>query len=1006
MADNKFIFTTEGRRLLVSQLGGIRFAVLGAILVRGLTMYDIDSDNDITEFEEAYKNLTLDDLTLENGIVLGMKNVSYKAQPGGNVVPESNEEYLAAFSDIVHNTLPMQYIPSIEMSDKQGNVYGTYEFDFDKTSLSWDMANNISFQHIILLGKQYAETNDATFNVHETQKPVIVGIAQLTNNIDDYEHGGLELLKDQNEYVATKLKLRFTLDEHDRDIATDLEIDNEIKEISEKISLVNNGLKTMTDKGITMSIVNDKKVIDDLNLSDEGGIATTKTLMVAHECSVDQLENELNPGSLVHIVNREYDENRYRKQLVFTTIEQNPAPAAGVFTAYHVQFLLKGAGEAIPETTYVNPYINLGSGSSASSGAPVMYHGIESPVFRQAAVPEQDRVAVDMFGLENNILGNDNFDILLFSKGNVTLDPYGINDDGASENLLLKSNYNYFNFTGANTDNVLINADYNMVINGALSNLLFGADANYLDGVQGNTIFASNFNIIKGDSYYNIILGGSHHSIKNSDNVLMLGHEGLIANGVSEQVIFGKYNKNTNAKFVYGIGTSDSNRKNALEFYPELGELKVFKDGVEKATLGGDAGLTITSLELDTLKANAITANNKLIVHEPGTGGGISLYYNSAQSAASLYMQGPGISGPYMSYNSENGKFAVAYNAQNYSHGTYIQNEYIECKEKSLYGDDIILINKDINDGFDTYNNNGVLTVYSATSDAHAGSNHDKVNIYSDSIKFSKFDANTNTWKTVREITNTPEYSYKKARADIYVWGKGTLSQNKRWCLGVKYAAGTDKFKTWIKNIFEKTPPFVYTYDNSSSSSNPEAGNLEYVKKVPVDATYPEGYQPVLLGTSDSDLGDLQSIVSGNGNLSTYIGGNDFVIKGTAADSPLQYYSKIPDYFDFEEIEINLFVHAWHRFGFIWLPYVTTNNRVIPQIKLNVHRDDDTSSDLVMWTNRNYNLDGDIEFRNYDIADYCKTLYATNLPFNKDIYDDLSARATLSNPTGWWLEVN
>ena len=119
MADNKFIFTTEGRRSLVSQLGGIRFAVLGAVLVRGLTICDIDSD----EFEETYKDLTLDDLTLDKGIVLGMKNVSYRAPGGGRVIPESNEDYLAAFSDIVHNTLPMQYIPSIELSDKQNNVY-------------------------------------------------------------------------------------------------------------------------------------------------------------------------------------------------------------------------------------------------------------------------------------------------------------------------------------------------------------------------------------------------------------------------------------------------------------------------------------------------------------------------------------------------------------------------------------------------------------------------------------------------------------------------------------------------------------------------------------------------------------------------------------------------------------------------------------------------------------------------------------------------------------------
>lgn len=998
MADNKFIFTTEGRRSLVSQLGGIRFAVLGAVLVRGLTICNIDSD-DPTEFEETYKDLTLDDLTLDNGIVLGMKNVSYKAPGGGRVIPESNEDYLAAFSDIVHNTLPMQYIPSIELSDKQDNVYGTYEFDFDKTLIAWDMANDISFQHLILLGKQYAETNDTTFNVAETQKPVIVGIAQLTN-VKDYKRGGLQLLKDQNEYVATKFKLRFTLDEHDRDIATSISIDEEINKISEKISLVNNGLKTMTDKGVTMAIVNDKKVIEDLNLSDEGGIATTKTLMVAHEFNADELENQLNPGSLVHIVNREYDENRYRKQLVLTTIEKNPTPDIGVFTAYHVQLLLKGTGETIPETTYVNPYINPGSGSSGSSGSsvPVIYQGTESPVFRQATVPEQDRVAVDMFGLENNILGEDNFDILLFSKGNVTLDPYGINDEGAGENLLIKSNYNYFNFTGANTDNVLINADYNMIVNGALSNLLFGADANSLDGVQGNAIFASNFNNINGDSYYNVILGGNYHSINNSNNILMLGHEGLIASNVSEQVLFGKYNINCDAKIVYGIGTSDSDRKNALEFYPERGELKLFKDGVEKVTLGGDAGLTITSLELDTLKANAITANNKLVVHDTGSDGGINLYYNSTQSEAGLQIQGPGITGPYMSYYTSNGRLTVAYNSQQYSHGTYIQNEYIECIGNNQYGVDYILINKDINNELDTYNNNGVLTVYSTSSDPLVGNNHDKVNICADSIKFSKFDENTNTWKTVREITNTPEYTYKKARADIYIWGQGfsTTYVDGNWHAGIKYLTGPDKFKTWISNIFEKTPPIVYTWTNAAE--NPEAGNLAFCTP---DTTTPNTWIGKHLNAPDNYLSDIKEPVNNNGN--TSIGGYDNIVKVGTDSAPLYYLSKIPTDIDLEEIEINLFLHCWHRCGIIWLPYVTNENKTVPQIKLNIQRDEHDTANMVIWTNKNYDTTGDIEFKDYNIEHYYTSIKCLNIPFNMDIYEDPALQTTVSNPLGWWV---
>lgn len=988
MADNKFIFTTEGRRSLVSQLGGIRFAVLGAVLVRGLTICDIDSD----EFEETYKDLTLDDLTLDKGIVLGMKNVSYRAPGGGRVIPESNENYLAAFSDIVHNTLPMQYIPSIELSDKQNNVYGTYEFDFDKTLISWDMANDISFQHLILLGKQYAETNDATFNIAETQKPVIVGIAQLTG-VEDYEHGGLQLLKEQNEYIATKLKLRFTLDEHDRDVITDITAIEEISKISEKISLVNNGLKTMTDKGVTMAIINDKKVIEDLNLSDDGGIATTKTLMVAHEFNADELENQLNPASLVHIVNREYDENRYRKQLVLTTIEKNSAPDVGVFNAYHVQLLLKGTGETIPETTYVNPYINQGSSSSSgSSGSTVsvVYQGTESPVFRQSTVPEQDRVAVDMFGLENNILGEDNFDILLFSKGNVTLDPYGINDDGAGENLLLKSNYNYFNFTGANTDNVLINADYNMIVNGSLSNLLFGADANILDNVQGNALFATNFNNIDRDSYYNVILGGNYHRIANSNNVIMLGHEGLLASTVSEQVLFGKYNINCDAKIVYGIGTSDVDRKNALEFYPERGELKLFKNGVEKVTLGGDAGLTITSLDLASLKANYITANNKLTVHDTGSNGGINLYYDSTQNVATLNMQGPGISGPYMSYSTNVGTLSVAYNAQQYSHGTYIQNEYIECRQQTQYGADYILINKDINNDLDTYNNNGVLTVYADSINPNVGNNHDKVNIYADSIKFSKFDESTNTWKTTREIANTPEYSYRKARADIYVWGTfdtGTTFDN--WHVDIKYFKGPDVVRDWLTNIFRKCPPIIY-----SDSHRVSTVDCSYVVQTGDNTWENRG----ILGNDITSIGDYNQTVQANGNLA--LGGSDFVTY-IQDDHVLIYKSQIPSSFNLDELEINLFIHGKHKCGFIWMPFMQTyQGATIPEIKVNVRLDSGNGDqDLYVWVNHNYDTTGAYTFENYNL-DYDNPVKLFSVPYDYSLGDT----STLSNPHAWWVD--
>ena len=65
---NKFIFTTEGRTLLVAQLGGIRFSVLGAILIQGLKPVKKKNDEsgiDFQErFEEVFANLTLDIVVL------------------------------------------------------------------------------------------------------------------------------------------------------------------------------------------------------------------------------------------------------------------------------------------------------------------------------------------------------------------------------------------------------------------------------------------------------------------------------------------------------------------------------------------------------------------------------------------------------------------------------------------------------------------------------------------------------------------------------------------------------------------------------------------------------------------------------------------------------------------------------------------------------------------------------------------------------------------------------
>ena len=106
---------------------------------------------------------------------------------------------------------------------------------------------------------------------------------------------------------------------------------------------------------------------------------------------------------------------------------------------------------------------------------------------------------------------------------------------------------------------------------------------------------------------------------------------------------------------------------------------------------------------------------------------------------------------------------------------------------------------------------------------------------------------------------------------------------------------------------------------------------------------------------------------------------------------------------DLEEIEINLFLHCWHRCGIIWLPYVTNENKTVPQIKLNVHRDEHDTANMVIWTNKNYDTTGDIEFKDYNIEHYYTSIKCLNIPFNIDIYQDPALQTTVSNPIGWWV---
>ena len=197
---NKFIFTNEGRRMLTAQLNGIRFAILGAILVQGIEPIELtdedkqrnpidDEGHSTSPFYNTMRTLNLEELINTPGVMIGIKDVDYIAQGNQRIGVDDLNAYHDILDNIEKHLLPIYYIPSQELQDNYGNIYGTYNFEFDRTTISvaWpgtddDMA--VSFAHICLIGKQYAETNDATFNVNLTQRPVIVGVAQLEGDYD------------------------------------------------------------------------------------------------------------------------------------------------------------------------------------------------------------------------------------------------------------------------------------------------------------------------------------------------------------------------------------------------------------------------------------------------------------------------------------------------------------------------------------------------------------------------------------------------------------------------------------------------------------------------------------------------------------------------------------------------------------------------------------------------------------------------------------------------------
>ena len=554
---NKLIFTDEGRRLLVSQENGIRFAIIGAVLIQGLKPVDVEN------VAATYKSITLNDLINDNNIVLGIKNLQYVSLGNGKIKPASYDDYNDAFKTLNRTDLiDIFYTPSTEIKDKNSNVYGTYNIEIDKTALTINWQNTThtaTFSYIGLIGKIYAEHDDAVFNVADLENPALVAIAQLDGIYDETTSiftGGIEFQADQNSYTGYMIKLRMTISDTDYDFS-EVELPEDLSGFSNKFVYVNNGLLNKKDyTGLASYDLNETEFTSLTstdtyqNLGESGCIATPRTLMVADATYASNLENQFNAIGIIHAVNKTDDNGGYKPQYILTTVEPATLEATTPITTYSVCVGLNGAEDISnsrlpPDGSYQN-----------------------SPIFKQYSI---DNLAVDIFGSDNLIVNSSsegkNFDKMLFSNNNTSICD---SDSTAKSNLLIISDNNEIKYNSNTYANILINSNNNSISDWCANNLL-------LNSIE-NTIGGDDF-----DTQRNILLGCSGcHIIDISDKkrTMVLNGDYINVKGAqTKQYVFGSYNENKPyASIIFGNGSADSVRRNALEFYTtnDAGQLNFY----------------------------------------------------------------------------------------------------------------------------------------------------------------------------------------------------------------------------------------------------------------------------------------------------------------------------------------------------------------------------------------------------------------------------------------------
>ena len=942
--EKKFIFTADGRKLLVSQVGGIKFAVLGVALV-------YTEKTLVPEEPEADFNLTLDDLSLENNVVLGLKKIYYTTvsipdKEYGSIAPEDTNKYINALNDLEKYLIPVHYKPTLEKQDQFGNAYGTYDFDVDKTTLSWDMGNNIAFKYIVLFGKQYAETSDATFNVDKTQKPTVIGIVKYP------EDSVIMFNKEASDYCAEKVQLTFTITDIDEKCELDI-TSEEVLEASKKLSLINNGLYTRKDDepnvGVSMNIAGTKTIIEDLDLDVSGALAMTKTLMVAETTNSTELVEQLNPGSMVHIVNNEIkDESTekvdYKPQLIFTTIEgEANQDLTQEITAYNTIFSLHGKGNDL-------------------STNDAIITGIESPIFELNSIPTNDRYAVNIFGHNNKLLEDKNnpdirnIDVSLFSNDNTSMEPH----DNYNRNAFIFANSNFIKgnsyanlLLGINSTQITENSHHNVIIGNNLlgiSNRIINSSYNRIFGASESKISASNE---KSQSNYNTIIGGSRNNIDDSSQILMLALGGLSAINTDNQVLMGKWNiPIENAAFIFGYGDQGNNR-NLMELYPN-GELKLFNsNGTNTVTLGGDAGVQLSNLTVTSISADHGCFNKKLYVGDQGGNGypykGLYVNYNSTTNDTSFNIS-QGYNGANLSYRTSDETLWISHSYyQDPNHDNYaaINNEYARFgyynKDGIVSVKTSILVNGDITGPDTETKEDGTLTVY-RQNEVEAGlislKIRNKVNIHASNIQFNEYNPTSNSWELVKEIG---PHENNRISMDVYIFGTDATNWSTT-IAGIR--GGTAQQKVFLYDLFTKTPPIGYLPDD-------QIGTTPYVCYV--DSSTQEVKVRQIASMTQEERTAYNTALANNN--SSVFNNNPFNDASIGIPTPYNYYhiTRLP--LNIEEIEVNLYIRGFlnaDSFMMMWIPTVnsSTYNNIFkePVIKMNIIRPGYTTTEHTIKT--------------------------------------------------------